>query len=515
MEVEDLGVGVVSLDSSPDKGRESFLDGPAEMKLSGYPEYPKELVFLPMFSDPENLGGEWDPVNDELINLTTEPQEIKYAAANMRFLAALEEIPLEQFAPVADLYQEAYNRSIYGGKADTAKKLYTAVGESIQQKKKEEDELDEQIIEKEWKDEHPYLAIALRAVNALSGAALDLVGGRPDNDAPLTNAETYEHYRRSLDRLAGLNYQSFNPAGAVVQETGPHRLGLNLDGIAGLVVGWGSGRALSGLSGETRAFRIRRGIDERVSLANAKINQATGIKYDPETRRFYDGDGQVANELIPERIRNGAFARGIAGTSKPFIVPKNIEASAQNPSLPQVEDRRVDYYDDVNDLYYDRGKVILGENIDSYLEAREKASLPALDADLAANSARRDLANVLLLRARQLELGVDPVRRFINAEALGGSRIEQALGRSISRSSDPAADFVDKRLGAISLKGPIPRRGSVEGLARSAIKDANFNTATKTLFIDTEGLSPAEVEALKAAIQAGTRNSTKSIFYLQ
>jgi len=373
MDVEDLGAGVVSLDPPPTKDRESLLDRPAEMTLSGYPEYPKELVFLPMFSDPETLGGEWDPVNDELINLTTEPQEIKYAAANMRFLAALEEIPLEQFAPVADIYQDAYNRNIYGGKADTAKKFYTAVGESIQQKKKEEDEFDEQIIEKEWRDEHPLLAGALRIVNAFSGAALDLVGARPDNEAPLTNAETYEHYRRSSERLAGLSYKDFNPAGTVVQESGRHRLGLNWDGIAGLTVNWASGRAVSALSGETRAFNIRRGVDGRVSQVNAKINQTAGIKYDPETRRFYDGNGQIADSSIPEIIREKAIARGVRGTLQTFVPSDKVVGSTEASLAPSLAvDRGVEYYDRSRDIYYDRGYIIHGGDIEAYFIARDK-----------------------------------------------------------------------------------------------------------------------------------------------
>ncbi len=130
---------------------------------------------------------------------------------------------------------------------------------------------------------------------------------------------------------------------------------------------------------------------------------------------------------------------------------------------------------------------------------------------LAANSTRSDLVNVLALRTRQLELGTDPIGGFIQVEGAGGVRIEQALGRTISRSSDTAADFVDSQLGTISLKGPIPTEGSVQGLANAAIKDANLNTATKTLFIDTKGMSPAQVEALKAAIRAATGNGSKSI----
>jgi hypothetical protein len=135
--------------------------------------------------------------------------------------------------------------------------------------------------------------------------------------------------------------------------------------------------------------------------------------------------------------------------------------------------------------------------------------------ELAAESdAQSELLNLLTLRTRQLELGTDPARGFIQAEGTGGVRIEQALGRSITRSPEEAVDFVDSQLGTISLKGPIPMQGDVQGLANAAIRDANFNTATKTLIIDTKGLSPAQISVLKAAVQAGTANSSKTIIYL-
>lgn len=113
-------------------------------------------------------------------------------------------------------------------------------------------------------------------------------------------------------------------------------------------------------------------------------------------------------------------------------------------------------------------------------------------------------------------MGIDPAKkRFVPEEGTAGAKLEQALGRTISRSLDPAADFVDAIHGPISLKGPIPTNGSLDGLARSIIKDAmGGNTATKTLVVDTSGLSERQVSQLKSAIQAGTKGTKKRIIYL-
>jgi hypothetical protein len=123
-------------------------------------------------------------------------------------------------------------------------------------------------------------------------------------------------------------------------------------------------------------------------------------------------------------------------------------------------------------------------------------------------------SNFGALRNRVRELGTDPARGFIRAEGIGGVRIEQALGRTIRRSTDKAADFVDDVLGPISLKGPIPSRGSAQGLANAAIKDAKFNTATKGLFIDLRGLSPAAKVQVRQAVEQGTQGVHKTIRFL-
>ena len=118
------------------------------------------------------------------------------------------------------------------------------------------------------------------------------------------------------------------------------------------------------------------------------------------------------------------------------------------------------------------------------------------------------------LRDRVRTLGTDPARGFIRAEGIGGVRIEQALGRTIRRSSDEAADFVDDVLGLISLKGPIPSRASARGLANAAIKDAKFNTATNALFIDLRGLSSADKALVRQLVNEGTEGLKKIIRFL-
>jgi len=130
---------------------------------------------------------------------------------------------------------------------------------------------------------------------------------------------------------------------------------------------------------------------------------------------------------------------------------------------------------------------------------------------------QQDLVNLLAARQRQLEPGADAARRgaFNEAQGLGGYRLEQALGRTISPGTDPGVDFVDSQLGSISLKGPLPPEGSLEVLANSVIKDAlGGNTATRTVVLDTLGLSDAQVSTLETAIGAGTQGTSKTIIYL-
>lgn len=143
------------------------------------------------------------------------------------------------------------------------------------------------------------------------------------------------------------------------------------------------------------------------------------------------------------------------------------------------------------------------------------ASQAAEAGRLGQEAARNEVLEMLRLRSRQLVLGTDPARGFIQAEGAGGVHIEQALGRTIARSPNVAADFMDPVLGPVSLKGPIPASGSPEGLANAALKDVRFNSATNAVFVDLTGLSPADAAAVKATVNAGTTGASKSVILLE
>jgi hypothetical protein len=156
------------------------------------------------------------------------------------------------------------------------------------------------------------------------------------------------------------------------------------------------------------------------------------------------------------------------------------------------------------------------EPVPGVVVAAATGSTGLVDEAAALQAARTELARTTNLRARQRYLGTDPKRGYIEAEGIAGLRIEQALGRQITRSSDPAMDFIDSALGPISLKGPIPANGSVEGLGNAVIRDAmGGNTATRTVIVDTLGLSSEQFQALQAAIAKGTVNTSKSIIYIR
>ena len=74
---------------------------------------------------------------------------------------------------------------------------------------------------------------------------------------------------------------------------------------------------------------------------------------------------------------------------------------------------------------------------------------------------------------------------------------------------------MDEVLGPISLKGPIPSRGSVEGLAKAAIDDVKLNTATRALFIDVTGLRAEQITHVKSLVNTGTAGASKRIFFLE
>jgi len=130
----------------------------------------------------------------------------------------------------------------------------------------------------------------------------------------------------------------------------------------------------------------------------------------------------------------------------------------------------------------------------------------------AVQSPHAALAAVLRQRQRVLELSFDSATgRNRVSQGIGGTRYEQATGRMLELSADPAVDFVDPQLGGISLKGPLRNAATgepipitdamVEGLGRSVVKDATMATGTDAIVVDTLGMSPTQVQALEQQIQ--------------
>ncbi|MEO7596091.1 MAG: hypothetical protein ABI134_33085, partial [Byssovorax sp.] len=135
----------------------------------------------------------------------------------------------------------------------------------------------------------------------------------------------------------------------------------------------------------------------------------------------------------------------------------------------------------------------------------------------AQSAARKNLTQILGQRARQLELGADAAKggSFIAAQGAGGVHMEQALGRRIAVGTHPGVDFVDTVLGPVSLKGPIPQFGSVEGLAASAIKDLHTNTATRTLVVDLTGLTAEQAVRVQNVVTTAVGNASKTLIFLR
>ncbi|SMF33892.1 Possible hemagglutinin [Alteromonadaceae bacterium Bs31] len=132
------------------------------------------------------------------------------------------------------------------------------------------------------------------------------------------------------------------------------------------------------------------------------------------------------------------------------------------------------------------------------------------------------LSDSLAFRKRSLELATDPGRgQLLIREGIGAARFEQATGRTVTRSVDPATDFVDPKLGAFDLKGPLrandgtpiditPER--IEGLGNSVVWEVNNSTASKAVVVDTLGLTKEQVSILKSQISNGIKNNKPIIF---
>lgn len=115
---------------------------------------------------------------------------------------------------------------------------------------------------------------------------------------------------------------------------------------------------------------------------------------------------------------------------------------------------------------------------------------------------------------RVRELGVNHEQGGVKdlAEGQGGARYEQATGRRVERSTEEGADFIDPEVGPVSLKGPLVNKKTgetlnitdnmVDGLARSVVKDVRTNTFTKRVVVDTKGMTQAQRDRLRAAIES-------------
>ena len=139
------------------------------------------------------------------------------------------------------------------------------------------------------------------------------------------------------------------------------------------------------------------------------------------------------------------------------------------------------------------------------------------------STAHTSLADALKFRQRTLELGYDAARdQMLVREGIGAARFENATGRTVTRTVDGAVDFHDSVLGNFDLKGPILANDGtavaitaerVQGLAKSAIKEANFSTASKAVVVDTMGMTSEQIATLKATVANGVK-STKPIIYI-
>src|SRR5260370_30124051 len=167
----------------------------------------------------------------------------------------------------------------------------------------------------------------------------------------------------------------------------------------------------------------------------------------------------------------------------------------------------------------------------SRIELRELIAEPTDPNTLAGPSRpvlpQRDIVALISLRQRQLELSFNAEQNATSLrEGLAAARYEQATGRTVTRSNTEGVDINDPVIGPVSLKGPagLTHTGKViritdemvEGLAASVVKDVKFNTATKSVAVDTFGLSAAQRQTLEKSINAGVGPSPgKSIVFLE
>jgi hypothetical protein len=138
----------------------------------------------------------------------------------------------------------------------------------------------------------------------------------------------------------------------------------------------------------------------------------------------------------------------------------------------------------------------------------------AASKELAARRAK--LLETLRLRGRQRDLEFDHETGSVRTlEGQAKVRLEQHLGRRIENSTELGVDVVDPQgHGPIQIKGPIPAKGNVDGLADAAVKDLTMKSATKTLAVDVTGLSPSDAARVSARVEAAAQATGKRVIII-
>ncbi len=119
--------------------------------------------------------------------------------------------------------------------------------------------------------------------------------------------------------------------------------------------------------------------------------------------------------------------------------------------------------------------------------------------------------------ARAVELGLDTATgRFRALEGVAGIRFEAQFGRRLERGVHEGVDFVDEVFGNVSLKGPLPGKGNVDGFVSRIVSEASgHNTAVDTVVVDLGSLSAEAGARVKQLVADGIADDALEIFYLE
>ena len=119
------------------------------------------------------------------------------------------------------------------------------------------------------------------------------------------------------------------------------------------------------------------------------------------------------------------------------------------------------------------------------------------------------------VRFLQSDIATSKVRQ---TQGIAGVRIEAYLGRQIRPGSHIGVDFEYELPSGdaqtISLKGPLPPKGTLGGFISSAAKDLATNTATRQLFVDLTGLDQTAQATVRTAISNAPNPRSKEIIFI-